>query len=109
MFAMIDNLRVDETAGRLKAIADEKRLGILSRLAGGECCVCELQETLGISQSLLSHHLRILKDAGLVTDRRAGRWVHYSMDRLALGQIEDIIGALRRSAGESWKVRRVCD
>jgi len=62
-----------------KALSDPKRLGILGWLSGGEQCVCDLCDTSGLSQPLLSFHLRVLKEAGLVTDRRNGRWVHYRL------------------------------
>lgn len=86
---------LDLLLGRLKAIADEKRLRILSLLTGGERCVCELQEELEVGQSLLSHHLKALKDAGLVTDRRDGRWIHYTLNRQALREIEVFLRATR--------------
>lgn len=66
-------------AALFQALSDEKRLRILSMLSGGEHCVCELTEALDIGQSLLSFHLKTLKDAGLVADRRDGRWVYYSV------------------------------
>ena len=86
---------LERLLARLKAIADEKRLRILSLLAGGERCVCELQDALEAGQSLLSHHLKALKDAGLVTDRRSGRWVHYTLNRDALQEIEDFVRSTR--------------
>ena len=75
-----------------QALADVNRLRILDALREGERCVCELQEDVGLGQSLLSHHLRALREAGLVIDRRQGRWVHYS---LALDAVEDIEAYLR--------------
>jgi len=69
----------DRTAALFQALSDEKRLRILALLARGEHCVCELTEALELPQSLLSFHLKALKDAGLVADRREGRWVHYSL------------------------------
>jgi len=75
-----------------QALADVNRLRVLDALRDGERCVCELQEDLGLGQSLLSHHLRALREAGLVTDRREGRWVHYS---LALDAVEDVEAYLR--------------
>ena len=83
---------------RIKALADEKRLRILEHLAAGERCVCELTDELESGQSLLSFHLKALKDAGLVNDRRAGRWVHYSIDPDALAELEEVLRALRESA-----------
>ena len=53
----------------------------------GEHCVCEIQAALGASQSRLSFHLKVLRDAGLVNDRRAGRWVHYSLRPPVLEEI----------------------
>ena len=84
---------------RMKALSDEKRLRILEQLAGGERCVCDLTDALDAGQSLLSFHLKTLKDAGLVRDRRAGRWVHYSLNADALAELEEILGGLRAAAG----------
>lgn len=69
----------------LRAVADGKRLRILSLLICQETCVCEIVEQLGLSQSLVSHHLGVLKQAGLVQDRRDAQWIYYSInpDRLA--------------------------
>lgn len=63
----------------LKALADETRLQILEFLKGGEKCVCEIVPHIGTSQSNVSQHLRILKDAHVVTDRREGRSIYYSV------------------------------
>ncbi len=63
----------------LKALADETRLQILEFLKDGEKCVCEIVPHIGTSQSNVSQHLRILKDAHIVTDRREGRSIYYSV------------------------------
>ena len=63
-----------------KAFCDENRLQILSLLRSGEKCACKLLEALQISQPTLSHHARILCDAGIVRGRKEGKWVHYSID-----------------------------
>ena len=76
------------------ALADEKRLAILARLTGGERCVCELAEEADVGQSLLSFHLRVLKDAGLVQVRRVGRWGFYSVDGRAVRQLQEFLGEL---------------
>ena len=74
----------------LKATADPTRLRMLYLLSRhGELCVCDLQKTLGISPSSASRHLRTLREAGFVTDRRQGMWMHYTLadweeDRSAL-------------------------
>lgn len=64
-----------------KAFCDENRLQILEMLRGGEKCGCKLLEELKISQSTLSHHMKILCDSGIVSGRRVGKWTHYSIDR----------------------------
>jgi ArsR family transcriptional regulator len=71
----------------LKALADPNRLQILDLLMQGDSCNCELNERLGLPPNLLSHHLRVLREAGLVTSRRDtidGRWIYYAVDREAI-------------------------
>jgi ArsR family transcriptional regulator len=79
---------------QFRALADETRLAIIDRLRGGERCVCELVEALGAGQSLLSFHLKTLKDAGLVLDRKEGRWSYYSLDPAVFEQLEQFVGGL---------------
>jgi len=99
---------LDALTRRFKALSDPHRLRILDRLRGGEHCVCELTDVLDAGQSLLSFHLKTLKDAGLVTDRREGRWMHYALDPDALAEIAAFVGSLRRRTRErDWKP--VCD
>src|SRR5689334_16048766 len=69
---------------RFRALGDETRLRILEHLGSGERSVSELMVLVDIGQSLMSHHLRILREAGLVFDRREGRWIHYSIAEPAL-------------------------
>lgn len=95
---------LDALTRRFKALSDPKRLRILDRLRGGERCVCELTDVLDAGQSLLSFHLKTLKDAGLVADRREGRWAHYTLNVEALAEIQAFVGSLRRRTGDrSWK------
>ncbi len=63
-----------------KAFCDENRIRILKLLRSGEKCACRLLEELNISQPTLSHHMKILCDAGIVTGRKEGKWTHYSID-----------------------------
>jgi len=81
------------------ALSDETRLEIVHRLQGGELCVCHLTDLLEASQSRLSFHMRVLKDAGLVSDRREGRWIHYSLNRGAFSEVQELLGDLKPSAG----------
>jgi len=94
-------LDVSRAARWFHALSDETRLEIVARLAGGERCVCELTDALDAAQSRLSFHLRTLKDAGIVTARREGRWIYYTLDREALTQIEEAVGSLKARTGAS--------
>lgn len=69
------------------ALADEARVQIVELLSHKERCVCELEQVLGIAQSRLSFHLKVLKDAGLLADRKEGRWMYYNLQRDTLDQI----------------------
>ena len=83
------------------ALSDETRLAILECLRGGEECVCNLTGALESAQSRLSFHLKVLKDAGLVRDRRHGRWIHYSIDPEGLDTVRkfvDLIDPRRRKS-----------
>ncbi len=84
-------LDIGRAARLFHALSDETRLRILDRLRRGERCVCELTDALDAAQSRLSFHLRILKDAGLVTDRREGRWSYYAVDRGALEEAGELL------------------
>src|SRR3954465_14564258 len=79
------------------ALSDETRLAILGRLRGGERCVCDLTDLLDAAQSRLSFHFKVLKDAGLVTARREGRWMHYDLIPGALDEIQSVIGEMKPS------------
>lgn len=70
----------DDCASRLKVLADETRLAVLRQLLAGPKHVGEMNEALGIDQSLLSHHLKVLREAGLVQSRRDGKAVLYRLD-----------------------------
>jgi ArsR family transcriptional regulator len=77
------------------ALSDETRLEIVAMLTGGERCVCDLMGELDAAQSRLSFHLKVLKDAGLVLDRRDGRWVYYSLNRESLDEATGFIKAMK--------------
>jgi len=80
-----------------RALGDENRLRLIELLRDGEQCVCDLSEVLGASQPLLSFHLKTLKDAGLVRDRREGRWVYYTLNEDTLETVERFLSDVRRS------------
>ena len=81
-------------AALFHALSDETRLAVLALLQDGERCVCELQEPLGAQQSRLSFHLKVLKDAGLVSDRREGRWAYYQLDRETMREAATALASL---------------
>jgi ArsR family transcriptional regulator len=81
-----DDTIVGEAITVLKALAEPNRFRIFVELMQGDSCNCELKDNLGLPPNLLSHHLRTLSEAGLVTWRRDsldGRWIYYSVDREA--------------------------
>lgn len=76
----LSNAERDALAARFKALADPTRVAIVNRLAGaGEVCVCAFVGELGLSQPTVSHHLRILREAGLVEAERRGTWAYYRL------------------------------
>ena len=94
-----------ERATRLfHALSDQTRLSILQRLRFGERCVCDLTDALDAAQSRLSFHLKVLKDAGLVTDRRQGRWMYYTLNTDALGEVAELVESM--SSAPSLAERR---
>lgn len=91
---VLDMNEATRVAGRLAALADPVRLRIVSMLAAapeGTACGCDLEAPLGIAQPTVSHHLRILRQAGLVAGERRGRWVHYRLVPERLEEISDLL------------------
>ena len=90
------------------ALADPLRWRIVTALADEELCVCHLVETLGVGQSLVSHHLRVLRDVGFVHGERHRYWTYYRLDPSAFAAVADAIGALGNSAPVPGSTRRPC-
>ncbi len=84
-----------DTAEWFHALSDETRLEIVAMLSDGERCVCDLTDALDVAQSRLSFHLRVLKDAGIVMDRKDGRWVHYSLNRERIEEMEALLHSMK--------------
>ena len=91
---MVDNKRM---AAMFKAFADENRIQILELLRDGERCACMLLEEMKITQPTLSHHMKILCDAGVVVGRKEGKWMHYSISKDGL---ENVINYLDEMMNE---------
>jgi len=88
--APMERAAAEDTSRLLKAVADPARLQLLSLLRAadaGEACVCDLTEPLGLSQPTVSHHLKVLADAGLVTRERRGTWAWYALVPERLDQV----------------------
>jgi ArsR family transcriptional regulator len=86
----------DELAKGFTALADPVRLRLLNLLgsaAEGEVCICNLVEPVGKSQPTISHHMKLLADAGLVHGERRGKWVWYSLDRGRLEALRSALGS----------------
>ena len=93
------------SAALFHALSDEARLQVIQILLDGEHCVCDLQSHLDVAQSRLSYHLKVLKDAGVVTDRREGRWAYYTLNRDAIVEAEGLLAALRPPSGRRLPAR----
>lgn len=91
----LDRSTAEELARLLKAVADPARLQLLSLIrAGADCesCVCDLTEEVGLSQPTVSHHLKVLVDAGLVTREKRGYWAWYSLVPARLSELAAVLG-----------------
>lgn len=92
------NATVDADLGLMargfQALADPKRLEILALLTRGERCVCDLTDNIGAKQPLLSFHLKILREADLVKNRRRGKWMYYSLNYETIEEMQSIIGSV---------------
>ena len=87
----------------LRVLGDPVRWAVVSRLRHGSCCACDLAELAGVSPSLLSHHMGVLRDAGVVTAQRQGRWVRYTLvdgvlDRLGSIVAGGVVGVMGSSS-----------
>ena len=96
---------IRRSARLFHALSDDTRVALVAMLRDGERCVCELQDALGAAQSRLSFHLKVLKDAGMVHDRKEGRWVYYSLNPAGIADLADAAAELK-PARRAMPVRR---
>ena len=90
-----------EMAAKFKALADPVRLRLLSSVAsraGGEACVCDISAGVEVSQPTVSHHLKVLRDAGLLTSQRRASWVYYAVVPEALAALSELLSSGADSA-----------
>ena len=91
----LDEPSATSLAQAFKALSDPVRLRLLSMIAAapsGEVCACDLAVPLGKSQPTISHHLKVLREARLVTSRKRGTWVHYRVESEQLAALRDVLG-----------------
>ena len=105
---MVATLSTKKAVELFHALSDETRLALLDRLKDGEQCVCELMDSMKAAQSRLSFHLKVLKDAGLVEDRREGRWMYYSLSAQAIEELEELVGSFKKAARAAVSEGRCC-
>ncbi len=96
-----------DAAPTLRVLADPVRAAILDLLAAEDLCVCHLQDELGIKQTLVSHHLRALREAGLVESDPAGRFTYYRLSAGAIAAVRDAVAGLA-DACDAERTRRPC-
>ena len=89
-----------------QAIVDPTRVRIIASLRRGELCVCELVDALEINQSTLSGHLQVLRQTGLVTTRKEGRWIYYSLTDQKTALIEALFSNMQPDGGTDPLLRR---
>jgi ArsR family transcriptional regulator, arsenate/arsenite/antimonite-responsive transcriptional repressor len=90
----LDELESELLAARFRALADPTRVAIVSRLAScDECCVCDLNDAFDLSQPTISHHLKVLRDAGLVESSRRGTSAYYRLVTEAVRELRQTLGS----------------
>jgi ArsR family transcriptional regulator, arsenate/arsenite/antimonite-responsive transcriptional repressor len=95
-----------EMAPRLKVLGEPTRLEIVRRLAAEDLCTCHLVEDLQAAQPLISHHLRVLREAGIVRSEPSGAFTYYVLERPVLGELSELLGSLAQQPGRPR--RRPC-
>jgi ArsR family transcriptional regulator len=102
---------VSRTSRFFKALGDEMRLRIVALLSHGDLCVCHIEEALGLSQSNVSHHLSVLRNAGIVEPHRNGKWVYYRLlpqtDDVCREQFRSLVSSYQQYEGLSEEVERL--
>lgn len=102
---------VTQASRFFKALGDEMRLRIVALLSHGELCVCHIEEALGLSQSNVSHHLSVLRNAGIVEPHRSGKWVYYRLlvqaDEICREQLRCLIASYQQYDGLAGEVERL--
>lgn len=90
-----------------KALADETRLRILEQLAGAGApmCACHIEGCCDLAQPTVSHHLKVLREAGLIVGERRGTWIYYSLNREVVAALPELLARLAGSDMHAWRAR----
>lgn len=103
---IIETLQLEPASQLFRALADQTRLRLVALLSPGELCVCHLAEALDLSQPMISRHLGILKNAGVVKTRRQGSWIYYQLAAQTDVHRSHHLGALRRRFKMNKELKR---
>lgn len=95
--ADVESTTIESAADGFSALGDPIRLRVLAALVDGQRCVCDLLEAIEVAPNLLSYHLRVLREAGLIVGKRRGRWVDYSLAPETLDLLRSAIPSERGS------------
>ena len=106
---MAVDVRVATPPEALKALAEPSRWQIVELLSGEELCVCHLADEVGASQPLVSHHLKVLRDAGLVESTKYRQWTYYRLRPGVLEELADRIGVVASRRPTAGERRRPCE
>ena len=99
----------EKSSQLLKALSDPIRLDVINALADGERCVCDLTRDLKLAQSRLSFHLKVLRNADLVNDRKSGRWIFYRLNPDTIGELQAWIGSLAVNCRQAAQTQHCLD
>jgi ArsR family transcriptional regulator len=101
--SVLDPDSATRLAGMFKALGDPTRVRLLSLIAaheGGEACICDLTEPVGLSQGTVSHHMKLLSEAGLVSREQRGKWAYYRVEAATLASLSSALSPGRRPADD---------
>jgi ArsR family transcriptional regulator len=90
----VDAVARDDVAALLKVLGEPTRLEIVRRLAAADLCSCHLVDDLTLAQPLVSHHLRVLRDAGIVRPEKSGAFTYYVLERPVVAEVAQLLGGL---------------
>ena len=105
MLKEISKAKKENISKLMVSFSDPFRLEIIDLMMDGEVCVCDVMKLTNLSQSRISYHIKILKEAGLISDRQEGRWVYYKLDLEVLSDIKNWMGNLIQSSSS----KRSCE